>query len=159
MNNFKKQTFSLKTKSIFIYLSYTFRTFLALTPYVTTCTPSTCGENALCTLVASRPVCSCPRGYYGDPIYLCKRAECLDTSDCPGHLSCINEKCSDPCQGTCGTSANCETRNHVPVCSCPPGYTGNPFTSCRKFDPGNYGVVFCIRGVVSVMDDFVRNNI
>ncbi|GBP39332.1 hypothetical protein EVAR_24312_1 [Eumeta japonica] len=28
-----------------------------------------------------------------------------------------------------------EVRNHIPVCSCPPGHTGNPFSACRRADP------------------------
>ncbi|XP_018323516.1 adhesive plaque matrix protein 2 [Agrilus planipennis] len=102
---------------------------------VTGCTGNTCGQNAQCTIAGGRPVCSCFNGYTGDPLTYCRRAECLDNSECRGHLSCINEKCVNPCEGICGFNANCEVRNHVPVCSCPPGHTGDPFSSCRKFDP------------------------
>ncbi|VEN33687.1 unnamed protein product [Callosobruchus maculatus] len=63
-------------------------------------------------------------------------AECLDNSDCAGHKTCSAGNCIDPCVGVCGANANCETRNHVPVCSCPAGFTGDPFTGCRRFDPG-----------------------
>lgn len=45
-------------------------------------------------------------------------------------LSCIRNKCQDPCPGTCGTDAICTTQAHVPTCSCPPGLTGNPFQQC-----------------------------
>lgn len=64
------------------------------------------------------------------------RAECLDDSECRGHQVCSNSKCVDPCAGTCGANANCEARNHLPVCSCPAGYTGDPFSQCRRFNPG-----------------------
>lgn len=104
--------------------------------YGSTCTGSTCGQNAQCTVVGGRPVCSCMKGYSGDPITYCKRAECLDNSECRGHLTCRNGNCINPCEETCGVNANCEARNHVPVCSCPAGYTGDPFTQCRRFNPG-----------------------
>lgn len=29
-----------------------------------------------------------------------------------------------------------KARNHVAACSCPAGYTGDPFTYCRRADPG-----------------------
>lgn len=70
------------------------------------------------------------------------RAECLDDSECRGHLVCSNNKCIDPCAGTCGANSNCEARNHLPVCSCPPGHTGDPFVSCRRFDPGKINLSF-----------------
>lgn len=99
------------------------------------CDGHICGQNAHCTTISGRPVCSCLKGYIGDPLSICNRAECLDNSECRSHLTCVNERCVDPCVGVCGANANCETRNHIPVCSCPAGYTGNPFTSCRRFDP------------------------
>nr|CAI5820430.1 unnamed protein product [Callosobruchus analis] len=100
-----------------------------------TCTASTCGRNAQCSIVGGRPVCSCLRGHSGDPLTNCIRAECLDNSDCAGHKTCSAGNCIDPCIGVCGANANCETRNHVPICSCPAGFTGDPFTGCRRFDP------------------------
>lgn len=29
-------------------------------------------------------------------------------------------------------------RNHVAVCSCPGGYKGDPFSYCRRADPGKW---------------------
>lgn len=55
---------------------------------------------------------------------------------------CSNSKCIDPCVETCGANANCEARNHLPVCSCPAGHTGDPFVSCRRFDPGKVLYLF-----------------
>lgn len=68
--------------------------------------------------------------------YFSFREECLDDTECRGHLACRNGKCIDPCVGTCGVNANCEARRGVPICTCPPGYTGNPIQSCRRFNPG-----------------------
>lgn len=44
--------------------------------------------------------------------------------------ACINQKCRDPCPGTCGLNAKCQVVNHNPICSCPTFYTGDPFTRC-----------------------------
>ncbi|XP_050512495.1 neurogenic locus notch homolog protein 3 isoform X1 [Diabrotica virgifera virgifera] len=101
----------------------------------TTCTSGTCGQNAQCQVVGGRPVCSCLRGHSGDPLSLCRREECLDDGECRGQLACRGGKCIDPCVGTCGVNANCEARRGVPVCTCPAGYTGDPITSCRRFNP------------------------
>lgn len=42
----------------------------------------------------------------------------------------MREKCRDPCPGSCGIGAQCNVVNHIPVCVCPEGYTGDPFTNC-----------------------------
>lgn len=44
-----------------------------LAQQVTTCTASTCGQNAQCQVIGGRPVCSCYRGYSGDPLSVCTR--------------------------------------------------------------------------------------
>ena len=33
--------------------------------------PGTCGIEALCSVVAHNPICRCPPGYTGDPVYRC----------------------------------------------------------------------------------------
>lgn len=49
----------------------------------------------------------------------------------------MNQKCVDPCPGACGSNSKCRVKNHSPLCSCSPGYTGDPFLRCylmpRKF--------------------------
>lgn len=63
--------------------------FIALLPYTTgSCTQGTCGENADCTIVSGRPVCSCPSGYVGDPIISCRKTECFGNSECAPHQTC-----------------------------------------------------------------------
>lgn len=37
----------------------------------------------------------------------------------------------DPCPGTCGFNARCQVINHNPICSCNPGYNGDPFVRCN----------------------------
>lgn len=101
------------------------------------CTPSPCGPNSQCREVNSQAVCSCLPNYVGSPPGC--RPECSVSSECPLNKACINLRCADPCPGTCGLSAKCEVINHSPICSCNPGYTGDPFTRCyilpRKKNP------------------------
>lgn len=60
------------------------------------------------------------------------RPECVVSSECPLNKACINEKCADPCPGTCGQNARCNVVNHNAICSCSPGYTGDPFVGCSE---------------------------
>lgn len=41
-------------------------------------------------------------------------------------------KCKDPCPGTCGLHARCRVVNHNAICSCNPGFVGDPFVRCIK---------------------------
>ncbi|XP_055715790.1 delta-like protein B isoform X1 [Phlebotomus papatasi] len=100
------------------------------------CASRPCGVGAQCQEAAGgRPVCSCPAGYSGNPLTQCVRLGCIDHGECGSHQVCRSGSCVNPCVGTCGTNANCEVRNHVPVCSCPAGYKGDPFSYCRQMDP------------------------
>lgn len=51
-------------------------------------------------------------------------------AECPGNLACQNERCKDPCPGSCGIHAICVVTNHAPHCTCENGYTGDPFVGC-----------------------------
>jgi hypothetical protein len=90
------------------------------------CNPSPCGANTQCR----DGTCSCLPEYQGDPYRGC-RPECTMNTDCSPNRACSNLKCIDPCVGTCGQDAVCDVVNHIPTCSCPSGYEGDPFTSCR----------------------------
>ncbi|KAI4480699.1 hypothetical protein M0802_014155, partial [Mischocyttarus mexicanus] len=92
------------------------------------CIPSPCGPYSECRNNAGTPSCSCLSTYIGSPPYC--RPECVINSDCPSDKSCIREKCLDPCPGSCGTLAQCSVFNHIPICTCPDGYTGDPFSYC-----------------------------
>lgn len=94
------------------------------------CFPSPCGSNADCIDRNGVGACTCLAGFQGDPYSGCRR-ECDTNPDCAPGLACIRFKCADPCPGTCGTGADCAVINHIPTCSCPPGYTGDPFLACR----------------------------
>lgn len=62
---------------------------------------------------------------------MCK-PECVVNSECIQNKACLNQKCVDPCPGTCGVNARCQVVNHNPICSCSPGFTGDPFDECVK---------------------------
>jgi hypothetical protein len=93
------------------------------------CHPSPCGSNAICRERNGAGACQCLPEYFGDPYTTC-RPECVLSSDCHSTKACINNKCKDPCDGTCGLNAKCFVINHTPSCSCLPGYTGNALESC-----------------------------
>lgn len=92
------------------------------------CLPSPCGPNAQCQVRGESPACTCLPNYIGAPPNC--RPECTINPECQSHLACVNQKCTDPCSGSCGSNARCSVINHTPVCSCYEGYTGDPFTSC-----------------------------
>jgi len=93
------------------------------------CQPSPCGPFSQCRVVNGHAVCSCQPEYIGAPPTC--HPECMVSSDCTQDKACINQKCRDPCPGTCGLSAKCQVLNHNPICSCPPGFTGDPFLRCQ----------------------------
>lgn len=92
------------------------------------CNPSPCGPNSQCKEVNEQAVCSCVPGYLGNPPNC--RSECVTSADCALNRACVNQKCIDPCPGTCGIGALCQIINHNPICSCPAQLTGDPFTRC-----------------------------
>ncbi|KAG5895966.1 hypothetical protein JTB14_027966 [Gonioctena quinquepunctata] len=104
-----------------------------LEPYRNPCMPSPCGPNSQCRDVGMTPSCSCQANYFGSPPNC--RPECVINSDCSSNLACIKDKCRDPCPGACGTATMCSVLNHTPICSCPEGYTGDPFISCQPKPP------------------------
>lgn len=96
--------------------------------YVNPCQPSPCGPNSQCREVNEQAVCSCLPTFIGSPPGC--RPECVVSSECSLDKACSNQKCTDPCQGTCGINTICRVNNHSPICSCKNGYTGDPFIRC-----------------------------
>ena len=77
-----------------------------------------------------RARCQCPPSHKGSPYVECKPYECLTDPECDTTLACRNEKCVDPC--ACAANADCEARNHRGICTCNPGYRGDPyFEGCK----------------------------
>lgn len=106
------------------------------------CVPSPCGLNSECRDIGGIPSCSCITGFFGSPPN-CK-PECVINTDCSNDRACINMKCVDPCLGSCGSNAMCNVIKHVPVCSCPSGYEGDPFSYCKITPQGNKKKVYII---------------
>ena len=103
--------------------------------------PSACGINATCRPRAHQAACACPQHYTGDPSIECS-PQCTSDGDCSLNKTCVNYKCVDPCENACGYNSKCDVIKHVPTCSCPADYTGNPQHHCRKYDPRKYCNVF-----------------
>jgi hypothetical protein len=95
------------------------------------CAPSPCGSNSICREVNNNAVCTCSPNFLGSPPSC--RPECTLSSDCSKNNACVNQKCVDPCPGTCGIQSVCQVINHSPICSCPQTYTGNPFIRCIPY--------------------------
>lgn len=102
--------------------------FSELDPPINVCSPSPCGPYSVCREINGHAVCSCQDQYIGSPPNC--RPECIVNSECALDKACVNQRCVDPCPGTCGHHATCRVLNHSPVCSCPPQYTGDPFFGC-----------------------------
>lgn len=99
------------------------------------CIPSPCGINARCENRNEAAACVCNPETFGDPYVEC-RPECVISADCPYNKACSQQqKCYDPCPGACGYNAQCDVVNHSPICSCLPGYTGEPLSGCRNIPP------------------------
>lgn len=105
-------------------------TYIVADPILPTnpCIPSPCGPYSQCRNANDRAVCSCLPNYIGTAPSC--RPECTTSSECALDKACINQKCLDPCPGTCGINARCHIANHNPICSCPPNFTGDPFIRC-----------------------------
>lgn len=97
---------------------------------VNPCVPSPCGANAVCRDHGGVGSCECLPEYFGNPYDGC-RPECVLNSDCTPNRACIRNKCENPCQGMCGQNADCQVVNHLPMCQCRVGYTGDSYTYCR----------------------------
>ncbi|KAG4073091.1 hypothetical protein HA402_009510 [Bradysia odoriphaga] len=57
---------------------------------------------------------------------------CTSDYQCAGHLACKNRLCKNPCDyKECATNAYCTARNHLAICSCKVGFTGNALVECN----------------------------
>lgn len=93
------------------------------------CHPSPCGPNSQCREINGQGVCSCVPGFIGSPPTC--RPECVQNNECSLNQACFNQKCRDPCIGTCGIGAICTVVNHSPICICPERLDGDPFFRCQ----------------------------
>lgn len=112
----------------FIYFDFYLNFSITALPPANSCEPSPCGANSICNIIGDRPTCSCQPDFVGQPPNC--RPECVTSSECPQQAACINQKCRNPCEGTCGLGAECRVINHNPICTCARGYIGDPFEQC-----------------------------
>lgn len=59
----------------------------------------------------------------------------MTNNECAHNLACVNERCINPCPGSCGQNAECTVINHNPVCTCYTGYEGDPLVVCHPALP------------------------
>lgn len=111
-----------------LYNDFCFISVATPLPPVDPCTPSPCGPYSICKVIGDSPSCTCQTEYIGAPPNC--RPECISNSECPSNLACVNQRCKDPCPGSCGYNADCKVISHALVCSCPFGQTGDPLVSC-----------------------------
>lgn len=114
----------INTSSITTQITQTFTQLVPKNP----CNPSPCGNYAQCRVANEQSVCSCMSYCTGTPPHC--RPECTVNEECSTDMACTNQKCISPCPGACGLNSHCTVRNHSPVCSCKPGFMGDPFTRC-----------------------------
>lgn len=115
-----------------MFTSILFLNVVTTPPPTNPCQPSPCGPNSICREVNSHAVCSCQPNFRGSPPNC--RPECVVSSECTQDKACVNQRCIDPCPGTCGVNAKCQVVNHSPICSCAKGYTGDPFVRCTQVE-------------------------
>lgn len=81
-------------------------------------------------------VCKCPPDTVTDINGNCKailkdQPACLQNNDCQNSHVCRNGNCILACKlESCGQNAQCNSENHAGICSCPHGYSGNPYIEC-----------------------------
>jgi hypothetical protein len=94
--------------------------------------PCDCGPNSACRVVDHKPVCSCVDGFAGTPELGCFTVGCETNANCPGTHACKNNICAEICSlhNPCAAFAECRPFEHNPICTCPPGTTGNPGVAC-----------------------------
>lgn len=97
------------------------------------CVPSPCGPNSQCKVVGTQAACSCLPNYIGQSPNC--RPECTINAECSSNLACVNEKCRDPCPGSCGVNARCSVVNHNAICTCVVGYEGDATVQCSVIPP------------------------
>ncbi|CAN7942616.1 unnamed protein product, partial [Ixodes pacificus] len=87
---------------------------------VSPCDTVECGRHATCQANGKEAACVCDVGFTFNPANI--RAGCIDVDECD-----VNHGPS----GLCGQGAICSNTPGSYRCSCPPGFTGDPFRFCE----------------------------
>lgn len=78
--------------------------------------PCPAGEQCVADSALGENVCVCRRGYTRDQA----TGRCRDINECVEN------------RPACGSDANCKNLPGSYDCQCPPGFVGNPFSSCES---------------------------
>lgn len=99
-----------------------------------------CQSDQTCTVVDTLPVrtmmCRCPSDMVVDNSGRCVAIKqndpsCISNTDCSDPELCLRGVCVIACRvETCGVNAQCLSSQHRAICSCAPGYEGNPHIEC-----------------------------
>uniref|UniRef100_A0A1A9ZCQ3 EGF-like domain-containing protein n=1 Tax=Glossina pallidipes TaxID=7398 RepID=A0A1A9ZCQ3_GLOPL len=113
-----------------------------------------CGINANCVVQSHNAICTCPPNSRGNPSMECVNIECTDNDDCHSEKACLDTKCVDPCSlsNACGSQAQCAVQNHIAICSCEKGTTGNPQLGCVSLQ-------YCISDIQCASGSICSNGI
>lgn len=103
------------------------------------CSLVVCGRNAECSVRNHEAICTCKPGYRGNPNddkLGCRHVECETNVQCSNDKLCDQYMCKIAClvHNPCGKNALCSAENHLQVCYCQPGFTGNPQIGCQLID-------------------------
>lgn len=90
------------------------------------------------TLPLRTVMCQCPPDTFTDSNGRCRaivyeKPECHLDSDCADKDKCLRGSCVEACRvDRCGVNAICNSISHRSICTCAPGYTGNPHVECTN---------------------------
>ncbi|XP_036344722.1 fibrillin-3-like, partial [Rhagoletis pomonella] len=123
-----------------------------------------CGRNATCSAQSHNAICTCPSNARGDPSIECVYIECSDNEDCANEKACLESKCVDPCTlpNVCGANARCTAQNHIGVCTCETGTTGDAQLGCVALQYCNTDSqcasgTICTNGICATLCSSVRD--
>ncbi|ODM98144.1 hypothetical protein Ocin01_08529 [Orchesella cincta] len=83
-----------------------------------------CGDNALCRVENSFPVCYCPENFVGDP-----KSGCINSIQQDAPPSALNT--SSTCTRKCVENSICVNEGERETCKCRPEAKGNPDVACE----------------------------
>lgn len=90
------------------------------------------------TLPLRTVMCMCPPDTIGDISGRCvpivhEQPGCKLDSECNDKDKCVRGGCIEACRiDRCGVNAICNSVHHQAVCTCAPGYIGNPHIECTN---------------------------
>lgn len=101
-----------------------------------------CTPDQQCRVLDTLPLrtimCQCPADTITDTSGRCRAIEyekpqCTNDLDCADADKCIRGSCVEACKvDVCGVNALCNSLAHQALCTCAPGYTGNPHVECAN---------------------------